>query len=306
VKKALKVAVAAALLVASVGAPVVLWHSGRVALRARQGAWEHGAKHQAALVQEATRLSNLVAQAKSRTELSEEQLRELLSLRNERRQLGEQTNLLANLDQENERLQALQPSGSPEQLSPTELQTALSAEMQEAMRAVLPLLRNAIQEYGLAHSNQPPGGFSDLKPYFPLVAGQKMAGLDTFSFVWEQHLREGEPLVLGTGDALMLFGELGRRPGDNSTVRVYGFSDGRVVEVTSEDGKFDVWENAHLNSPITGPDEKVYLEAEGTARDRARVVQLGASVGISAEEANLFFDRVRQEQGRFKLPPKRR
>ncbi len=55
------------------------------------------------------------------------------------------------------------------------------------------------------------------------------------------------------------------------------------------------WE-AHLKSPLAGTEESVSLESEGIKRERARVAELGAAVGISAEDASRFFDRVRQQQ----------
>jgi hypothetical protein len=88
----------------------------------------------------------------------------------------------------------------------------------------------------------------------------------------------------------------GRRPADGSVVRVYGLSDGRVVEVSSEDGRFDDWETQHLTSAPASTEEKVYLEAEGSAQERARLAEVGASVGISAEDSGRFFDRVKQQQ----------
>jgi hypothetical protein len=79
-------------------------------------------------------------------------------------------------------------------------------------------------------------------------------------------------------------------------VRVYGFSDGRVVEVSSEDGHFGDWEAQRMNSPPAGTEEKIYLEAEGTVRERAHLTELAASVGISAEDASRFFDELKQHE----------
>jgi len=43
-------------------------------------------------------------------------------------------------------------------------------------------------------------------------------------------------------------------------------------------------------------ENKVNLEAEATARERARLVEAGASVGISAEDATRFFDLLKQQE----------
>ena len=273
-----RIGIAGALVAVSAGVPWVLQHQAQVELRTRRDALEQQASRLSRLVEENGRLSNLVAWAKGSPPLTAEQLRELLRLRNEKRWLAEQTNLLTSL---------ARGSSDQAQISPTELEAALAAEMTEALKRILPALQPALQVYYLAHSNQPPGNFSYLQDYFPLVGGRRMVGLQTFDFVREEGPRPG--------DVLVLRGNAGRRPGDGSEVRVYGFSDGRVVEVASEDGHFDDWEAQHLTSAPAGTEEKVNLEAEGTARERARVTEAGASVGISTEDASRFFDRVKQQ-----------
>lgn len=277
-RTAFRIGIAGALLAVSTGVPWALRHRAQLELRGRQEALRQQAGRLSHLAEENGRLSNLVAQAKASPPLTEEQLRELLRLRNELRWLGEQTNLLARLA----------GTSAPAQLFPEELQTALSAEMKEAMKRILPALQAALQKYALAHSNQAPDSLSELRDYFPMVAGRKMAGLRTFQFV-----REEGP---SAGDALMLRGDVGRRAEDGGEVRVYGFNDGRVVEVAAEDGHFDNWEAQHLNSPLAGTEEKLYLEAEATAQERARMAELGAAVGISAEDAGRFFDRLKQQE----------
>jgi hypothetical protein len=231
------------------------------------------------LVEENGRLSNLVARAKPSPPLTAVQLSELLRLRNEKRWLAEQANLIARL---------ATGTSVQGQLSPAELKTALAAEMIEAMRHVLPALQPALQKYTLAHFNQPPDSFSKLQDYFPLVDGRKMVGLETFEFA-----RGKAPIP---GDALLLRGDTGRRQGAGNEVRVYGFSDGRVVEVSSADGLFDAWEAQHLTSAPAGTEEQVYLEADPTLRERARLVEMGAGLGVSAEGASRLFDRVKQQQ----------
>jgi hypothetical protein len=276
---ALRIGIAGALAAVSAGVPWVLQHQAQVELRVRRDASEQQASRLSLMVEENGRLSNLVAQAQASPLLTAEQLRELLRLRNEKRWLAEQTNLAARL---------ATGTSDQAQLSPVELRTALSAEMIEAMKRILPALQPALQKYALAHSNQPHVNLSELQDYFPLVEGRKMVGLQTFEFA-----REGGPRP---GDALLLVGNTGRRPGDGNEVRIYGFSDGRVLEVSSEDARFDDWEAQHLTSAPAGTEEKVYLEAEGTTQERARLAEVAASLGISAEDASRFFDRVKQQQ----------
>ena len=281
-RTALEVSIAGALIAVSAGVPCALQHQVQFELRARRDALQQQAGRLSLLVEENRQLSNLVVQSKVSSPLTAEQLRELLKLRNEKRWLAEQTNLAARLA----------PGTSDQaQLSPAELTTALAAEMTEAMKRILPALQPALQKYTLAHSNQPPNSFSDLQDYFPSVAGRKMAGLRTFEFVREDREEGPRP-----GDVLMLRGDVGRRPGDDTEMRVYGFSDGRVMQVSSKDGHFDDWEAQHLTSAPAGTEEKVNLEAEGTAQERARLAEVGASVGISTEDASRFFDRFKQQE----------
>jgi hypothetical protein len=184
------------------------------------------------------------------------------------------------------------PAVAPEpvQLSPAELKAALCAELIEAMKRVLPMLQPALQKYAMEHSDQTPESFSDMEECFPPIAGRKMVGLHEFEFVRERGPRPG--------DALVLRASPGSRPGQGPEVRIYGFSDGRVLEVTSEDGHFDDWERQHLTAVPTATDtgDKIFLEAAGTAQQRAHITELAASVGISAEEARRFFDQFKQAE----------
>jgi hypothetical protein len=273
----LRIVVVCALVAASMGVPWMLRHQAQIALRARHDVLEQQASRLSLLVEENGRLSNLVAQAKESSPLTAEQLRELLRLRNEKRWLAEQANLAARL---------ATGTSDQAQLSPAELKTALCAEMIEAMKRILPALQAALQKYALAHPNQRPGSLSDLADCFPWVDGRKMVGLQTFKFA-----RDEGP---GPGDALLLRGDPGSRPGSGPEVRIYGFSDGRVLEVSSEDGHFDDWEHWHLTAAPTGTEEKIFLEAAGTAQERAQLTELAASVGISAEDANRFFVQFKQ------------
>ena len=200
-----------------------------------------------------------------------------MGLRNEKRWLAEQARAAASVPAD-----ALDPA----LLSPAELKAALCAELVEAMKRILPALPPALQKYALDHSNQAPEDFADLRDSFPLVAGRRMAGLYEFEFA-----RDGGPKP---GDALLLRASPGSRSWPGPEVHIYGFSDGRVLEVSSEDGHFDDWENQHLTSAPTSTEDEVFLEAAGTVRDRAHLTELAASVGISAEDASRFFDQMKQ------------
>jgi hypothetical protein len=94
---ALKIGFAGVVIAASAGMPCLLQRQARLELRARQDAFEQQASRLSLLAEENGRLSNLVAQADASPSLTEDQLRELLRLRNEKPWLAEQTNLLVRL-----------------------------------------------------------------------------------------------------------------------------------------------------------------------------------------------------------------
>lgn len=170
---ALKIGLAGVVIAASAAAPFVAQRQARIELRARQVAFEQQASRLSLLAEANGRLSNLVAQANASASLTEDQLRELLRLRNEKHWLAEQTNRLARL-----------AAGTLDQVQASQAgsETGLRAEMTEALKQILPALQPALQKYALVHSNQPPGSFSELQDCFPLVDGRKMAGLQTFEF----------------------------------------------------------------------------------------------------------------------------
>ena len=68
------------------------------------------------------------------------------------------------------------------------------------------------------------------------------------------------------------------------------------MEVASEDGQFDGWEAQHLSSAPAGTEERFSLEAKEIAQERARVVAVGKSLGIPAEDAGRFLDRLKKEK----------
>ena len=94
---ALKIGFAGVVIAASAGMPCLLQRQARLELRARQDVFEQQANRLSLLAEENGRLSNRVAQANASPLLTEDQLRELLRLRNEKHRLAEQTNLLVRL-----------------------------------------------------------------------------------------------------------------------------------------------------------------------------------------------------------------
>src|SRR5690349_3255709 len=97
----LKLWLGGALLALSVGVPCALHGHLQTELRAKQSALQQHAVRLSLLEQENLRLLKLAAAAHDSTPLTEQRLHELLRLRNEKRWLLEQTNLLARLQVEN-------------------------------------------------------------------------------------------------------------------------------------------------------------------------------------------------------------
>src|SRR2546426_184034 len=95
---ALRIVLASALVAVCAGVPWVLQHQAQIRFRARQDALAQQVGRLSLLVADNERLAGLVA--KVAPPLTEEQLRELMRLRNEKRLLAEQTNRLARLLEE--------------------------------------------------------------------------------------------------------------------------------------------------------------------------------------------------------------
>jgi len=168
-----------------------------------------------------------------RLQSGNEEERELLRLRNEVSQLREQTNTMAN--RHLGRIQ--QESG----VGPgPRHETELSAQTLEAMQNICRELPLAMERFARDHTNQP-SSLSELRKYFPLIDGRRMAGLYTFDFVREEGPRAEDLLILGEQGT--------RETADGKRARVYGFRDGNAVEVRREEDDFEIWEKEHFTSP---------------------------------------------------------
>ena len=234
-----------ALSIASVAAPLAIQRHAQVKLHDTDLALRAQAERLSQLSRENEHLSFLVAQSKST--FSNEQLRELLRLRNEVGQLRTQTNVIGKLREENAQLvSGLTSAQIPQrQMSPTERDEELSLEIVESMKNISRELRPAMQRFANDHNNKAPTSFSELRDYFPTSGGNRMTGLYTFGFI-----RDNGPVP---GDALVLSENGTHRKPDGKPARVYAFSDGRVIEVTApskdSDNFFDNWEKEHMTSP---------------------------------------------------------
>jgi hypothetical protein len=176
--------------------------------------------------------------------LATEELSELLRLRGQIALLREQTNLVEKMRRENAQLKA-RPESHP-QTSKSESQVAeeLSADTISCMETILKELPSASARFAAYNERKAPSHFDDLRDYLTRD-GHRLTGVYTFEFV------RGEGPQ--PGDALILRETTPRRKEDNM-LRVYGFADGRAVEMSFPDpegkGKEQIrWERAQLGLP---------------------------------------------------------
>jgi len=225
---------------------LVIQHCAQVKLHAENESLRLQAERSAQLRAENNRLSNLVVQEKSA--LSDDQFRELLKLRGEVAMLRKQTNAIQKLREENRQLHARPTTALNQQtqMSPTELNAALSVEAFEALQNICRELQPAMQEFANDHTNQSPRDFSQLRNYFPASGGIRMIGLYSFEFV-------SETGPMGAPANALILREVGlhRKP-DGKWGRFYSSGDGRIVEATPNDEDFDAWEKQHTTLQGTG------------------------------------------------------
>jgi hypothetical protein len=115
------------------------------------------------------------------------------------------------------------------------------------MKGILPAVPEALENFAHDHNGQRRADFSELRKYFPKVNGARMPGLYTFRFVREEAPKPDDTLILKEQSWRSLSG---------NAVKVYGFSNGQVVEVTFPDDdqaqrNFARWESQHLDAAAT-------------------------------------------------------
>ena len=231
---------ACAIVIASITAPLLTRWRTQANLRATAQPLQQQTASIALLGAEHERLSSLLAQANSAQSRSQSQQDELLRLRGEAARLRGATNELEQLRETNRQL-----SGWVEE--------ELWTETREAMKKICRELPGALQRYANDHTNQAPNDFSDIRKYFPASEGL-MAGLHSFEFVSETEVADsGEAVCLTPRDGVVLTanGE-SHKPGGKSA-RLYGFLDGRVIEVVLDNSNdYIAWEKQNLNLSPSG------------------------------------------------------
>ena len=242
----LKLGVISAVAVASVATPLVIQHQTQTRLRAENQSLRQRVDD---LAGENARLSNPGAPANS-SQLSKDQLSELMKLRGEVGLLRRQTNELGRLWEENRRLQA-SLARATQNAGQSQIDTATEQEKQEAIAkqqfiAKMGYARHwvlAFHEYAGAHQGQAPASFDQAATFLPDQArDETMLATNQFEIVYQGSLnaitnpatiivlRENEPQpVLTSGQ-----------------VRTYGFADGHSEVHKTDDGNFEPWEKQHM------------------------------------------------------------
>lgn len=173
--------------------------------------------------------------------LSAEELSELLRLRAQISLLREQTNLVEKFRRENARGNAgsQQEPQTPE--SQSQFAEELSADTIKSMESILRELPSACQRFAADHKGKAPSDFHELKNYLTRD-GHRLTGVYTFEFVRGEGPKPGDALIVR---------EASPRSKETNSLRVYGFADGRAVEmsfpISDEEGESQIrWERAQL------------------------------------------------------------
>ncbi len=246
----LKAGVLAAVALAGAATPALMQHQTQVKLRTVNESLRLQAGQLAALRTENARLSHLLGEANS-SQLSQDQLRELMKLRGEVGLLRRQTNELEKVRAENRRLQSWQAnskrsSESPENDPAVEQQKQMSyAKLNDAKALVLGMILYAEdnQDRLPATVDQFASYLTDNKPAESESPG--LTGTNQFEIVYRGTRNEithpASVIVIREKEAwLGPHGEWNR---------TYGFADGHSEVHKAPDGNFAPWEQQHMVSP---------------------------------------------------------
>jgi hypothetical protein len=175
-------------------------------------------------------LSNLAAQAKKSESLPDGRLDELVRLRGEVGMLRQQTNELAGLQQENQKLlsRVAAQSEPADQLSAADQFTLRQTHVQNALNTLLA----AVKSYAANHNGQTPASFDQLTASGELAATNFPGnlGLDDFEFMKagtvdmqgrKLVLRNRIPMPRPEGDSVWVYGSIDGSGGIISTPANY-------------------------------------------------------------------------------------
>jgi hypothetical protein len=177
--------------------------------------------------------------------LSGEELSELLRLRGQIGFLREQTNLMQQLRQENARHKSREEEQTPTPKSESQLAEELSADTVACMATILKELPSACDRFAADHDGKAASNFFDLRDYLTRD-GHRLTGVYTFEFVRGDGPKPGDTLILRETSPRQKDGKI--------NVRVYGFADGKAIEMSFADEVLDGrnqirWEREQLGLP---------------------------------------------------------
>jgi len=213
---------------------------------------------QAALQAENAALQQHVAQLEAENEsrtnsadatnhsMTDEQLRELLRLRNEVGMLRQRTNELDKLRQEVSRLRAAPanpPPTPPAATEDAEAQAGALARMNDAKQSCLGLFLFAAD-----NQNQFPAQLNQLTPYLKGA----LTGTNDFELLYQGGLG-GFTNPATTASTIILRERTARPTANGGWTKTYGFADGHAELHLEPTGNFDAWESQRLPPAASAP-----------------------------------------------------
>ncbi len=233
----------------AIAMPLVAWHNAAVEADARDASLRRQKQAIDELSAAIAKRKNEIA-GKSANALTDEQLKELLRLRAEAGALRRQTNDIAKLRAENDKLQKPPGPGlSAPPKSRDELVRELSGELMGAAKTILAELPAARRKFAEENHGESARQLSELRRFFPQVDGGRMRGLYSFEFVHDTNFEPVNTLILG---------EIGEHlTPEGLPAKIYAFSDGQVVEIKAPAREnafkfFEEWEKQHWSPPSQG------------------------------------------------------
>jgi hypothetical protein len=238
----LQACIAGAIVLAGVAVLLVAQHRSEARLRA-----ENEALQQQVAGLQAENESRTNPAAAARPSLTDEQLSELLRLRNEVGMLRRGTNDLERLRLENSRLRPAAANAAPG--SPA---TAEDAEAQQ-QAAIIGRLGDAKQSclglflFARDNRDQFPTNLDQLTPYLKGA----LTGTNDFEL-----LCQGAPVagLTNPGSTIVLRERTARPASKGGWTKVYGFADGHAeAHFESQSSDFDAWETQRMPPPASAP-----------------------------------------------------
>jgi RNA polymerase sigma factor (sigma-70 family) len=235
----IKIGLISVVVLAGMAAPILIQHQNQAAL-SEQNQNLHQELND--LTEENSRLSNLVIGAQSPPSASQEQLSELLRLRNEVGMLRKQANDFGKVREENRRLQAALSKSKTESQSQDsdkwgeEQKLQGIAKMNDAKMLVLGLMM-----YAADNNQQVPTTLEQAGPYLNF-SDPPLTQTNQFELVFQGDLSR----IAAPATAFIIREHDPFRTPDGGWARTYGFADGHCEVRKTADGDYTSWESQHL------------------------------------------------------------